>query len=70
MSTSNERIIIGESGIAGLPISAPLQPECHDAVPEIKLRWRKTSTYFVLELWKLNVVNETSGWVEIPCVEL
>lgn len=71
MSTNEKRIIIGESGQFGLPISAPLQPPCADEVPEIKLRWRKTHASFVLEIWKLvDPANEQWKWVEIPCVKL
>ncbi len=63
------RVIIGESGIAGLPLSAPIQAPSTDAVPEVKLRWRNTGTSFVLELWRLtNAAESRWEWTEVPCV--
>ena len=69
---NEDRIIIGESGLAGLPISAPLETAISVIyTPTNTLRWRKTDTSFVLEQWTiaLNPSLLCGVWVEVPCVD-
>ena len=65
------RIIIGETELAGLPISAPCRKDNDEQWPTTTIRWRKAGTHFVLEQWKLeNPKGPTRWvWVEVPCVE-
>jgi len=65
-----QRIIIVESALIGLPISAPLEQSEDKQIPKVTMRWRNTGTSFVLEQWRLeNPRGPTRGiWVEVPCV--
>lgn len=67
---SSERMIIGETEQAGLPISAPVETQGPDQIPRTTIRWRKKDGSFVLEQWKLeNPRGPTRGvWVEVPVV--
>jgi len=68
----SERIVIGESAQAGLPISAPLEKKRLGDLPSnsIRLRWRKKDDSFVLEYWFIGERNDDQKgvWVEVPCV--
>jgi hypothetical protein len=52
-----KRVIIGQSEIAGLPISAPVEQRAR-----ANLRWRKKADSFVLEeVWR-------GDWQEVPFI--
>lgn len=62
-----DRVIIGESGQAGLPISAPVTAE-YDIGLKVKpesIRWKRKGESFVLEQYR--VWSSGEGWVEISC---
>lgn len=62
----SDQILIGVShtGAAGLPISAPVNPE----EMRTTLRWRKTENSFVLEQL-VKPLGFPPRWVEVPCVD-
>lgn len=63
MSAKHERVIIGESAQAGLPISAPVV----DSVDKrITLRWRCVDGAFVLEQWVDRQHGHLGCWIEVP----
>lgn len=62
--SKQERVIIGETERAGLPISAPLNPDNTLAT----LRWRNMGASFVLEQYIIPVQG-SGRWVEVPCVK-
>jgi hypothetical protein len=60
-----QRIIIGESERAGLPISAPIEMKRLGDTPATScpFRWHKKKDSFSLEYWT------GDDWMEVPCVE-
>lgn len=58
--SSHNRVIIGESGQAGVPISAEWKDDKFPFSGQI--RWRDCATHFVLEQWFLG------KWYEVGCV--
>lgn len=61
---ASDRIIIGESTHAGLPISAPARPNAVSirGGESRKIRWLKDGNCFRL------IVFEEGEWVEVPCL--
>ena len=56
------RIIIGECGQAGYPISAKIVDDAPAGI--YQLRWLYNGESFVLERWD----DFTRAWQEVPCI--
>ena len=71
MNKPIERIIIGETELGGLPISAPVSEEAQPHRSPTSLRWKKRADgSFALEQMgrSIHADSRCNVWLEIACV--